>query len=83
MAWTYQIAGNCQRWGGVGVRGVRGMGPKHASGGLGRTPNPGLAVRAGQRTRASRGQACKDVLAASPQSDTAPPSHGSPLSLLL
>ena len=79
MAWTYQIAGNCQRWGGVGVRGVRGMGPRHASGGLGRTPNPGLAVCAGQRTRASRGQAYKDVLAASPQSDTAPPSHGSPL----
>ncbi|SSM89097.1 Uncharacterised protein [Acinetobacter baumannii] len=29
------------------------MGPRHASGGLGRTPNPGLAVCAGQRTRAS------------------------------
>ncbi len=39
------------------MRGVRGMGPRHASGGLGRTPNPGLAVCAGQRTRASRGQA--------------------------
>ncbi len=33
------------------------MGPRHASGGLGRTPNPGLAVCAGQRTRASRDQA--------------------------
>ena len=29
------------------------MGPRHASGGLGRTPNPGLAVCAGLRTRAS------------------------------
>src|SRR6185437_7512691 len=52
------------------------MGPRHASGGLGRTPNPGLAVCAGKRTRASRGQAYRDVLAASPHSDTAPPSHG-------
>jgi len=25
MAWIYQIAEICQRWGGVGVRGVRGM----------------------------------------------------------
>ncbi|PTS80190.1 hypothetical protein DBR33_02730 [Stenotrophomonas sp. HMWF022] len=25
MAWIYQTPGNCQRWGGVGLRGVRGM----------------------------------------------------------
>ncbi|MCW2065357.1 UNVERIFIED_ORG: hypothetical protein M2420_000695 [Stenotrophomonas maltophilia] len=25
MAWIYSIAGICQRWGGVGLRGVRGM----------------------------------------------------------
>ncbi len=47
----------CRRRGGSGCGGVRGTGPRHASGGLGRTPNPGLAVCAGQRTRASRGQA--------------------------
>ncbi|MET3152413.1 UNVERIFIED_ORG: hypothetical protein ABIC77_003672 [Stenotrophomonas geniculata] len=78
MAWTHQPPENCQRWGGVGLRGVSRMGPRHASGGLGRTPNPGLAVCAGSRTRASRGQAYRDVLAASPQFDTAPPSHGIP-----
>ena len=39
--------------GGSGCGGVSRMGPRHASGGLGRTPNPGLAVCAGQRTRAS------------------------------
>jgi hypothetical protein len=78
MAWIYQTPGNCQRWGGVGLRGVRGMGPRHASGGLGRMPNPGLAVCAGQRTRASRGQAPKDGFTASPLSDTAPPSHRMP-----
>ncbi len=76
MAWIYQTLGNCQRWGGVGVRGVSRMGPRHASGGLGRTPNPGLAVCAGLRTRASGCQAYTDVLAASPHSDTAPPNHG-------
>ncbi|MDN8670336.1 hypothetical protein, partial [Stenotrophomonas indicatrix] len=42
-----QIAENCRRRGGSGCGGVRGMGPRHASGGLGRTPNPGLAVCAG------------------------------------
>ncbi|SET41567.1 hypothetical protein SAMN05720615_104102 [Stenotrophomonas indicatrix] len=73
-----QIAEIRRRWGGVGLRGVSRMGPRHASGGLGRTPNPGLAVCAGKRTRASRGQAYREVLAASPQSDTAPPSHGMP-----
>ncbi len=62
----------CRRWGVVGLRGVRGMGPRHASGGLGRTPNPGLAVCAGQRTRASGGPAFMDGFTASPQSDTAP-----------
>ncbi|CAM0121874.1 hypothetical protein SMG44B_30029 [Stenotrophomonas maltophilia] len=44
---------NCRRWGGSDCGGVRRMGPRHASGGLGRTPTPGLAVCAGQRTRAS------------------------------
>ena len=38
-------------------RTVGAMGPRHASGGLGRTPNPGLAVCAGQRTRARRHRA--------------------------
>ncbi len=33
------------------------MGPRHASGGLGRTPNPGLAVCAGQRIRVRRHRA--------------------------
>ena len=42
----------------------------------GRTPNPGLAVCAGKRTRASGCQTYKDVLAASPHSDTVPPTHG-------
>ncbi len=38
-------------------RTVGAKGPRHASGGLGRTPNPGLAVCAGQRTRARRHRA--------------------------
>ncbi|GEM_PF-3081225 len=38
-------------------RTVGAMGPRHASGGLGRTPNPGLAVCAGKRTRARRHRA--------------------------
>ncbi|QGL81195.1 hypothetical protein FEO94_14720 [Stenotrophomonas maltophilia] len=83
MAWIYPIAEKCQRWGGVGVRGVSRMGPRHASGGLGRTPNPGLAVCAGKRTQASGCQAYRDVLAASPHSDIAPPSTDSRLLLLL
>ncbi len=47
-------------------RGVSRMGSRHASGGLGRMPNPGLAVCAGQCTRASGDRAYRDVLAASP-----------------
>jgi len=39
-----QIAGVCRRRGGSGCGGVRGMGPRYTSGGLGRTPNPGLVV---------------------------------------
>ncbi len=73
MAWIYWT---CQETvgGGAGwVRGgVRGMGPRHASGGLGRRPNPGLAVCAGQRTRASRGQAPRDGFTASPANLTRP-----------
>ncbi len=46
-------AGNCHGRQGASARTVGAMGPRHASGGLGRTPNPGLAVCAGQRTRAS------------------------------
>ncbi len=69
-----QIAGTCRRLGGSGCRGVSAMGPRHASGGLGRTPNPGLAVCAGQRTRASGDRAYRDVLAASPATGpTLPP----------
>ena len=45
--------GDLSKAGGSGCGGVSRMGPRHASGGLGRTPNPGLAVCAGQRTRAS------------------------------
>jgi hypothetical protein len=45
---------------------LQNMGPAHAPDGLGRTPNPGLAVYAGLRTRASFGAAYKDVLAACP-----------------
>ncbi|CAM0118997.1 conserved hypothetical protein [Stenotrophomonas maltophilia] len=37
-----------------------------------------MLVCAGLRTRASGCQAYRDVLAASPQSDTAAPSHGEP-----
>ena len=59
------------RAGGV-RRGVSAMGPRHASGGLGRTPNPGLAVCAGQRTRAWRARAYKDVFTASPAQPTRP-----------
>ncbi len=54
---TYQQQGTV---GGGAVwvgRSVGAMGPRHASGGLGRTPNPGLAVCAGQRTRARRHRA--------------------------
>ncbi len=47
-------------------RTVGAMGPRHASGGLGRTPNPGLAVCAGQRTRARRHRAPKDGFTACP-----------------
>ena len=43
-------------------RTVGAMGPVHAPGGLGRTPNPGLAVCAGQRTRARRLRAPMDGL---------------------
>ncbi|MDJ1520689.1 hypothetical protein MF545_01150, partial [Stenotrophomonas maltophilia] len=52
--------------------GVSRMGPRHASGGLGRTPNPGLAVCAGRRTRASGDRAYMDVLAAAPSQPTLP-----------
>ena len=48
-----QLAEICRRRGGSGCGGVSRMGPRRASGGLGRMPNPGLAVCAGQRTRAS------------------------------
>ncbi|SLM24986.1 hypothetical protein SAMN04488690_2715 [Stenotrophomonas indicatrix] len=71
-------AGTCRRRGGSGCGGVSRMGPRHASGGLGRTPNPGLAVCAGQRTRASGDRAYMDVLAASPATGPTPPSHGMP-----
>ena len=72
--------GICQRRGGVGVRGVSGRGMPRAGC---RTPNPGLAVRAGLRARASGCQAYRDVLAA-PRTPT--PAHQStecPLLLLL
>jgi len=52
--------------------GVSRMGPRHASGGLGRTPNPGLAVRAGLRARASGDRAYMDVLAAAASQPTLP-----------
>ncbi len=54
---TYQQQGTV---GGGAVwvgRTVGAMGPRHASGELGRMPNPGLAVCAGQRTRARRHRA--------------------------
>ncbi|MBA0272481.1 hypothetical protein D7U77_07510 [Stenotrophomonas maltophilia] len=77
MAWIY-----CRSWeiveggGGAACGGVSRMGPRHASGGLGRTPNPGLAVCAGLRTRASGDRAYMGVLAAAPASGPTPPSHG-------
>ncbi len=59
-------AGNCREaWAGR-CRTVGAMGPRHASGGLGRTPNPGLAVCAGQRTRARRHRAPMDGFTACP-----------------
>ncbi len=73
-----QIVEICRRRGGSGCGGVSRMGPRHASGGLGRTPNPGLAVCAGQRTRASRDRAYMDVLAASPATGPTPPSLSRP-----
>ena len=45
---------------------VKNMGPAHAPDGLGRTPNPGLAVYAGLRTRASFCQAPRDGFTACP-----------------
>ncbi|MBA0237097.1 hypothetical protein D7Y49_22965 [Stenotrophomonas maltophilia] len=56
------------------------MGPRHASGGLGRTPNPGLAVCAGLRTRASGDRASKDGFTASPAIGPTPPSPSKPAS---
>ena len=61
-------------------RGVSGMGPRHASGGLGRTPNPGLAVCTGQRTGASGDQAPMDGFTASPASPHHPGSSTAPRS---
>gem|GEM_PF-2073564 len=50
--------GEAGRAGSAGLPGtVCAMGPRHALGGLGRTPNPGLAVCAGQRTPARRHRA--------------------------
>ncbi len=60
--------------------GVSRMGPRHASGGLGRTPNPGLAVCAGQRTRASGCQASRDGFTASPEQPTRPAQSHDPAS---
>ena len=71
-------AENCQRRGGLDGGGVSRMGPRHASGGLGRTPNPGLAVCAGQRTRASGDQASMDGFTASPAIRPTPPTRSNP-----
>ncbi len=73
-----QVARNCRRRGGSVGGGVSAMGPRHASGGLGRMPNPGLAVCAGQRARASGDRAYMDVLAAPPAAGPTPPSHRKP-----
>jgi len=70
--------GNLSKAGWVRLRGVSAMGPRHASGGLGRTPNPGLAVCAGQRTRASGDRAYMDVLAAAPATGPTPPTLRKP-----
>ena len=68
-----------------GCRTVGAMGPRHASGGLGRRPNPGLAVCAGQRTRARRHRAPKDGFTACPAAPHRPaqPAAILPLPLLL
>ncbi len=71
-------AENCRRRGGLDGGGVSRMGPRHASGGLGRTPNPGLAVCAGQRTRASGDQASMDGFTASPAIRPTPPTRSNP-----
>ncbi len=87
MPWIYRVdqgrhlpraAENCRRRGESGCGGVSAMGPRHASGGLGRTPNPGLAVCAGQRTRARRDRAYRDVFTAPPATGPTPPTHGKP-----
>ncbi len=79
--WRTSVRGKLSKAGWVGWRGVSRMGPRHASGGLGRTPNPGLAVCAGQRTRASGDQASMDGFTASPPSD--PPRQPAAIQLLL
>ncbi|MBA0369134.1 hypothetical protein D7Y42_00250 [Stenotrophomonas maltophilia] len=78
-----QIVEICRRRGGSGCGGVSRMGPRHASGGLGRTPNPGLAVCAGQRTRASRDRATWTYLQRPPQPDPLRHPSAGPLLLLL
>ncbi len=71
-------AENCRSRGGLDGGGVSRMGPRHASGGLGRTPNPGLAVCAGQRTRASGDQASMDGFTVSPAIRPTPPTRSNP-----
>ncbi len=87
VAWIYCVdqgrhlptaAEICRRRGGAGCGGVSRMGSRHASGGLGRTPNPGPAVCAGQRTRASGDRGYRDVLAPSPAIGPTSPSRRKP-----
>ncbi len=82
---TYQSNGapRSVRGGAVwACRTVGAMGPRHASGGLGRMPNPGLAVCAGQRARARRHRAPWMGLRRVLQAHTAPPGPASPPPLL-
>ena len=60
-----------RRYGWVGGTLSR-MGPTHASDGLGRTPSPGLAERAGLRTRASGDGASRDGFTACPANPPVP-----------
>jgi len=84
MAWIYCLCsplrrGEAGRDGSAGLPGTVGaMGPRHVSGGLGRTPNPGLAVCAGQRTRARRHRAPMDGFTACPGQSHPPGPHSTP-----
>ena len=70
IVWSVGERGRCKTAGA--------MGPRHAPGGLGRTPNPDLAVCAGQRTRARRLRAPMDGFTACFAPPPLPNAHTKP-----